>query len=166
MLLGSALSSGCNMLDRPTPINITFNPHTKLVYMGNSAAMMAVIGPEGIAIGTAIDVGIANDVERHLQTQGGSQQVLAECLQQHFPAPSLSSIHIADMNIIPADGGYYLQVSGEVTDHAKSKTFTIGDTSLGRKGNLTNLKEDPRLIQTLIQQTCKGMWEQFSTRKT
>jgi ABC-type transport system involved in multi-copper enzyme maturation permease subunit len=162
ILLGSPLLSGCSMLARPTPITITFSPQTQLVYMGNSAAMMSVIGPEGIAIGTAIDIGIAKDIEAQLIAQGGSQQLLTQCLHQqqnHLPIAELSEIHVTNMDIIPTDGGYYMQISGNIIYHKKLQPFTIGDTNLGSKGNLSNFKESPRLIQTLIQQTCEGMWK-------
>ncbi|MFB2659812.1 hypothetical protein [Shewanella mangrovisoli] len=159
ILTSSILIIGCSS---NTGTKVTFSDSTRLIYQGNSAAMMSMIGTMGIAIGVAIDEGIAKEVEANLEPQNGSKAILTNCLNfqsiQH-PNSMLEEINIEQVLLIPKDNGFYITINGVAKSEGELVTFTEGKREWGQSAQLTTLKTDANLTVTLLDSACEGLWQ-------
>lgn len=163
-LLISLFISACSVHKSSNILAVSFSTDARLVYKGNSAAMMSMIGPEGIAIGMAIDEGIAKELEAHLAAQGGSKALLTNCFieeSKRSPTETYSELSIHRIDIVPQDDGFYASIAGSTIHQGRRAPFSAGSRDWGLTGKLTDLKQDPSLIAQLLTKVCQASWQRL-----
>jgi hypothetical protein len=164
IFLSVHILSACSLLQSPRELNVIFDTDTRLLYKGNSAAMMSMIGPEGIAIGMAIDEGIAKELEANLAPQGGSKVLLTHCFiaeSKQTQNENLSELSIHTVDIVPQEDGYYAVLAGTIIHRGQKQEFTTGKRDWGMTSNLSDLKRDPAVTAQLLTKACRGTWREF-----
>lgn len=165
MLCAVQMLSACSISPVSNEVTVVFDPDTRLQYKGNSAAMMSMIGSEGIAIGMAIDEGIAKDLEANVAAQGGSKALLTRCFIQESKlraTEKFSEISIHRIDIVPQDDGFYAVLSGTKTAKDQQHKFSFGKREWGITTNLHSLRLEPSLTVQLLTNVCEGTWQQLS----
>lgn len=157
---------GCSHIASENKVQLIFNKDIRMSYQGNSAVMMSMIGPEGIAIGAAIDEGVSKTFEANLSSKGGSKGVLTRCFDEistQHPIGNISELFIENIAIVPQDDGFYALLQGSIKYQGKSLNFVGGKRDWGMKGELSSIKDDPMLTEQLLMRACKAIWLEWST---
>ncbi|NLQ24610.1 hypothetical protein HGO26_17205 [Shewanella sp. S-1] len=158
----AATLNGCASQEQVAPAKVEISKEARLLYKGNSAAMMSTIGITGIAIGVAIDEGIAKELEEGLISTGeNSQTLLLTCMKQESLTKSktnISRVTIESYAIVPRDNGFFATISGSLNQNGQDKTFEHGQRALGETANLNQLKTNPMITKSLMLSTCKDFW--------
>lgn len=153
------LFSGCSLIKNSEHPEIIFSETARLKYEGNSTAAMSSIGIMGIALGIAIDEGIAKEIEDRLAPNGGSKNILRKCLSyrtNQLEHIKITKITIEGISIIPTGNGYYASIKGVFSHKKQEEPFEIGKSSWSQTASLTELKSSADIVSKILNRTCQG----------